>query len=497
MPTITVAQALQTAGAFQRAGQLAAAEALYRQIVASDPGQAEAWHALGSMALFSGRVEEAVGFFAQAIARVPAHATYHSDLGIAYRRSGRLGEAVASFRQAVALKPDFAEAHSNLGRALVQLGRIEEAIASGQRAVAANPGLPEAHLNLGAAFLRDKSFAPAIEAFRRAIALRPDFSEAHRTLSFILLLLGQYEEGWKEHEWRWQCPVWSPRFQSFVAPRWDGRPVPGATIWLHAEQGFGDAIHFLRYVPLVRERSGAEVALLCPPQLGSLLAADGNCPVPVIATKTLDGATLPATDRHLPLLSLPAVLGLFEPLPMAGPYLRADPQRCANWRERLRTVSGLHVGVAWAGNPSHQDDRARSMEFPQIAAILDEVPGVTLVNLQVDSRGACPTVPAAASRWIDFTAELTDFAETAALMAELDLIISVDTAAAHLAGALGRPVWTLLPFIPDWRWGLDREDTPWYPTMRLFRQQRPGAWDGVIQRVVEALRGMKPEAHQP
>jgi len=521
MATITVEQALQTARAFQQAGQTAAAETLYRQILAADPGLAEAWHALGTICLLTGRRAEAVPCLLRAAESAPANATYHSDLGVAYRQSERTEEAVASFRraaallpdapaihldlgealaalgqfeeaipfyeQAAALKPGFAEAHSNLGRALMQTGRLDEAIASCRRAIAVRPDLPEAHLNLGAALLRNRMFLPAIDAFRQAIALRPDFSEAHQTLSFVLLLLGRYAEGWKEHEWRWQCPIWSRRWQPFVAPRWDGRPAPGATIWLHVEQGFGDAIQFLRYIPFVREWSGAEVVLFCTPRLGRLFSLDGNCPATVVVQETLDGASLPARDRHLPILSLPAALGLYEPVPMAGPYLRADPKLQTLWRERLRTASGLRVGLAWFGNPANQENRRRSLPAAQLNPLL-EMPGVTFVNLQIDPCGGAPGVRDGRSQWIDPAAQITDFADTAAIMAELDLIITTDTATAHLAGALGRPVWTLLHWVADWRWGLEREDTPWYPTMRLFRQPNAGDWDSVLQHVAKELR---------
>jgi hypothetical protein len=250
---------------------------------------------------------------------------------------------------------------------------------------------------------------------------------------------------------------------------------------LHAEQGVGDAIQFLRYVPMAVERArAARVILECPSSLTRLIAQSGEWGAEIIARQSWDGAGLPAFGLHLPLLSLPFALGVYEPLRMPQPYLRASPEARYACRSLL-AADGFRVGLVWAGNPRHQEDRRRSMAFEQLLPLL-RVPNVHFYSLQIEPRSPADAVVS------DLAPHLTDFAETAAMVSELDLVICVDTAVAHLAGALGRPVWTLLPFVPDWRWGLEREDATWYPTMRLFRQRKAGDWEDVIRRVSEALR---------
>jgi Flp pilus assembly protein TadD len=454
------------------------------------PNTGEYHFALGLNYRRTRRAEDAIASFRRVTALNPAAVGAHVNLGEALASLGRFDEAIQSYERALALQPACAEALLNLGHVLMQIGRLDEAIDSSRRAIAANPKLPAAHLNLGAALLRNRMFLPAIDAFRKAIALRPDYFEAHKTLSLVLLLLGRNEEGWKEYEWRWQYPAWSQRWNSLVAPRWDGTPLPGGTVWLHFEQGYGDAIQFLRYVPIAGQRSAAPVVLVCPPKLGRLLGAAGNCAASVLVREGLDGVHWPATDRHLPMLSLPSTLGVYEPLPMHTPYLRADPDLRATWQKRLGAATGLRVGLAWFGNPDNEENPTRSLKAAQLAPLL-EIPGITFINLQIDARGGKPALPHGADRWVDATAQITDFADTAAILAEIDLIITTDTAIAHLAGALGRPVWTLLRCVPDWRWGLEGEDCAWYPTMRLFRQPKPGDWESALRRVAEELRALR------
>ncbi len=301
----------------------------------------------------------------------------------------------------------------------------------------------------------------------------------------MLLLAGQYEEGWHEYEWRWLCASHAHRQRRFSVPRWDGQPAPGRTILVHAEQGFGDALQFVRYLPLIIERAGGSgIILECRPEQASLFKQFESPRMRVVERSASD-ETLPPFDLHLPLLSAPLTLREFAPLPAKAPYLVADSKLRDRWRRRLGCEAKFRVGLAWAGDPGHGHDRRRSIPPEKLSPLL-EVPGIEFVSLQV----AGDPLPAklADSGIRDFRKEIADFSDPAALIAELDLVITVDTATAHLAGALGRPVWVLLPFVPDWRWGVAREDSPWYPSMRLFRQFEPGEWDDVVQRVIAEIR---------
>ncbi|EDY17327.1 TPR repeat-containing protein [Chthoniobacter flavus Ellin428] len=561
MPAITIAQAFRLAVQYHGSGDLAAAEAICRQILAAASGHAEAWHLLGVCLLSTGRHEEARECLAQAAALAPSVACMRCDLGVVHRFLGQHEEAVRCFERALQIDPEYAPAWTNLSDTLLRVGRLDEAISSGQRAVAAQPDLAEAHSNLGNA-LRDKgrldeaihhflralainpqfiaaynnlahayieadrlddaiascdralgrqpTFAKAWlnrgtaymgkdevgeaeQSFRRALACQPDYPDAHWNLGIALLLSGQYEDGWREFEWRHSSTV-QKNLGGLAAgvsqPKWDGSPAEGATILVYAEQGIGDTIQFARYLPLVRAQARARRVLFrCPPSLAGLFAASGEWHAEIIPHATEDGSASLEFDQHIALPSLPLALRRFTPEPADHPYLQADADQRARWRDRLGSSSRTKVGLVWKGNPKHVDDRRRSLD-PHLLSPLLRVPEVDFYSLQVTH----PSIPAplvSPEGVIDLTAHLTDFTETAACLAELDLLISVDTAAAHLAGALGRPVWTLLPFAPDWRWGLESESTPWYATMRLFRQKTAGAWEEVIERVAAELSAFR------
>jgi len=514
---VTIPQAFELALQHHQAGRLAEAEALYRQILTVQPNHAEALHHLGVIAHQVGRNDVAVDLIRQAIALAPGLPETHSNLGEAYRVLGQLKEAIAAFRQAIKLKPNYPEAHSNLGNALRENGHLDEAVAACRQAVALQPDYPEAHSNLGAALYGkghlDEAVAAcrqavalqpdypeaysnlgaalygkghldaAIAAYRQAIALKPDYPEAHHHLALTLLLQGDFPGGWQEYEWRWKWKGFPSAQRSFGQSVWAGGPLEGRTLLLHAEQGFGDAIQFIRYLPLVAARGG-KIILECQVELQRLfqtMAPD----LPVLA----EGQPLPDFDVHCPLVSLPRVFSTdLGSIPQTVPYLHADAAEVAIWRERLAGTSpSLKVGLVWAGRPSHRNDRYRSLQLANLAS-LAEVPGVRFISLQKDAAAAEARTPPAGMELIDVAEELKDFADTAALLANLDLIIAVDTAVVHLAGAMGRPVWTLLPFAPDWRWLLERSDSPWYPTLRLFRQPAPGDWNSVIRQLQSQLQ---------
>jgi len=423
-----------------RKGQFDPAETAYRTILAANPRDANALHLLGLLLHQRGRSNEGADLIRQAILIQPNVPAFYSNLGEALRAADRLEEAIDAHIRGVRLKPDFYEGIHNLGGAFGQANRVTDAIA----------------------------------CYREAIRLRPDDPEPHWNLAVALLVSGDLANGFREFEWRLQRPL--TRGRPYQRPRWIGEQLSGKTLLLWSEQGFGDVIQFSRYLPLVKERSGARVILDVHPELVDLLKQQQLADEVVPA----HGKAPPAFDAHAPLMSVPYILAsTLETLPRTVPYLAPPASRVGEWAALLPSDGSKKVGIAWAGRPTHHNDRRRSMP-PALLSALGDVKGVTFVTVQ--PRGAT-TAPPADLPLLDLGPRLRDFGDTAALLSQLDLLISVDTAVVHLAGALARPVWTMLPFAPDWRWLLDREDTPWYPTMRLFRQRRVGVWNDVIERV--------------
>ena len=354
-----------------------------------------------------------------------------------------------------------------------RLGQLDQAISSHSTAIGLNPQLTEAYSNLGNAFTDFGKIDQAIAAYRQAISLKPDYAQVHWNLAIALLLKGDYAEGWCEYEWRWKCEDQSAR--RFTQPLWDGGDLTGRTILLHAEQGFGDTLHFIRYAALVKDRGG-RVIVECQQELIGLLKQ-----LTSVTQWITRGQPLPPFDVHRPLLSLPFVFGTtLENIPQQTPPLQAPANRVEQWRHRVADKSVvLKVGLAWAGNPHHKNDRNRSILLSQLMPLL-EIPHIQFFSLQ---KGASTD----GTNLLNLTTELHDFNESAALISNLDLIISVDTSVVHLAAAMGKPTWVMLPFAPDWRWLQQRDDSPWYPSIRLFRQTRIGDWPGVIDQVAAEL----------
>lgn len=466
-------------------GLLEEAAGAYRRAIAVQPDYADAHDNLGNVLLDLGRAEEAVPCYRRAIALRPGAPVTHNNLGIALKQAGQLGEAAALYRQAIALKRDYVEAHNNLGNALKELGQLEEAAQCFQRVLAMRPELADAHSNLGNVLLAQGHADQAAEAYERAIALNPDYAEASNNLALIQLLKGDFARGWGGYEWRWKLKIAVAPRRDFRQPEWRGEQQAGERVLVHAEQGFGDAIQFCRYIPLMARR-GAKVILEVPPELKRLMASLAG--VDELATM---GEVLPPFDYQIPLLSLPRVFGTrLDTVPADIPYLQAPLDLVEAWREKLSGIAGLRVGLAWAGSPQHMNDRNRSATLSTLAP-LAAVSGATYIVLQKGPAAAQAATPPAGMKLVDLGAELGDFADTAAVIANLDLVIAVDTAVAHLAGALGKPVWLLLPFAGEWRWLEGRSDSPWYPSMRVFRQPRPGAWGEVVESVVRELDAMR------
>jgi hypothetical protein len=378
------------------------------------------------------------------------------------------------------IKGDYPEALNNLGGALMETGRPDEAIGQYQRAIELRSELPELHNNLGKAFRAAGRVSDAIAAHERALFLKPDNADAHWNRGLMLLLSGQFEPGWDEYEWRWLVPEFKSPRRNFRQPLWTGQPLRGRRILLHAEQGFGDTIQFARYAPLVAQ-AGGRVILECPPELLRLLRTLGGVEQLVAA-----GQPLPEFDLHCPLLSLPrAFRTTAQTVPNVIPYLQADPAIAANWKSRLQLPTDrLRVGLVWAGSSANPNDRNRSLSLEALAPLAD-CQNVAFYNLQ--SGPASADAGRGRFTFMNPPPQFVDFADSAGLIANLDLIITVDTAMAHLAGAIAAPVWTLVPFAPDWRWLLDRQDSPWYPTMRLFRQPEIGNWKAVVRQLAADL----------
>ena len=462
------------------------AAAAYMSALAIDANRAEVWNALGNTFDLMQRHKDALTAFDRALAHNPRSAEFLSNRGNALWQLQRPGEALTSFDAALALQPDAAGIHNNRGNALLDLNRPADALESFDRALALKPDYAEAMVNRANALRDLNSSQDVIATCDAALAINPDLAEAHWNKGLEQLLLGDFEHGWAEYEWRWKRAGNAPR--DFGVPQWHGEDVSGKTVLLHAEQGFGDTIQFVRYVPMVTSR-GAKIVLEVPDSLMPLIGAMEG----VVAT-IARGQPHPPVDLHCPLMSLPLAFGTtLETIPGSGRYLRAPINRVDAWRMRLPASNQLRVGLVWSGKPSHRNDHNRSIAFERLAPLLKQS-DVEFVSLQRDMRD---TDRPALEKSVLLRPDLdtADFADTAAIIDTLDLVIAVDTAVAHLTGAMGKPLWLLLPFSPDWRWMLERNDSPWYPTARLFRQPRIGDWDSVIEALREALASQAATRH--
>ncbi len=427
-----------------------------------------------------GGVGEAIACYRQAVAIKPDFEMAWGNLGLALRDAGQLQEAMECFHRVLRIRPGARAALNNLGNAWRSLLDHRQAIACFQEALRTAPGDIEIHLNLGNTWRESGHLDEAEKSLRRALELRPDFAEAHWDLAFVLLLRGDFRRGFEEYEWRWRRAHFTPA--QFPMPPWRGEDPRGRNLLVWVEQGAGDAIQFVRLVRVLAGR-GARVALECLPSLAPLLGSAEGVDRVIPRGEPLEGF-----DGQVPLLSLPNLLGLtLDTVPGNTPYLGVPAGRQAplpvpgDGRGRSRSV-----GLVWQGHPEHKNDRHRSIPFERLEPLLD-TPGVTFYSLQVGAAAAAPPVRPPSGKLIDLAPMIHDFGDTATLIQQLDLVISVDTSAIHLTGALGKPGWLLLPCAPDWRWLLGRDDSPWYPTLRLFRQPRPGDWDTVVRDVRQAL----------
>ena len=464
---------------YNQLGRLEDVVECQKRSIALDAQYTAAYFNLGNAYQDLSQPEAAIEALQIAVAQKPDFPQAYNNLGLALYDAGRFEEALACYDKALTSKHDYADAYLNMGNALRKLGRSDAAAVSFQKAIVLDRDLFEAHNNLGNVLMDLDRFEAAAASYATAIGLKPDNPGAHKNLGIISLLLGDFETGWPEYSWRRleDDPVFKVR--NFKPPFWDGEDLTGKTIFVYPEQGQGDIIQFVRYLPMLRQRGG-RVAFDIPLPMARLMwDLDG------IDVSLKDGDTLPPFDYHIPLLELPKLLGTtLDTIPAAKAYLHADKNLVEAWGERLGPNEGFRIGLVWGGSPDHMNDRNRSIE-PELFRPLVETPGVEALSLLVGRDGEAGRVFGDAVT--DLAPDLGDFADTAAAIANMDLVISVDTAVAHLAGALGTMVWTLLPFNPDWRWMLGRDDSPWYPSMRLFRQEKRKDWEGVIERVAAEL----------
>jgi tetratricopeptide (TPR) repeat protein len=411
----------------------------------------------------------------------------YNNLGVALRAQGKLEAAVVCYRRSLVLRPASAAVHSNMGNALRELGRLQSAVAAHQQAIKLAPNNPEAYYNLGLALRDLGQIDQALACFGRTLALKPDHVDCHWDRSLTLLTKGQFAEGFEEYEWRWKLDRSPPR--GYPQPMWDGGAMKGKTILIHQEQGFGDMLQFARFLPMVKQRSGgATVMVEVQPELVRLFSE-----IEGVDKVIARGAPMPKFDAYLPMLSLARLFGTtLETVPAAVPYLRAPEMDTLKLPPSMDQQ--FKLGIAWAGRPTHKNDANRSAEFRHFVEFLG-IPGVTVYSLQKCPREADIGEYGCQGLIANVAPRLGDFADTAAVVEQLDLVITVDTAIGHLAGALGKPAWVAVPFAPDWRWLLETETSPWYPKHRLFRQSEPGGWDDVFARLRKALReqvGIKP-----
>lgn len=514
---LTISQALDMAVRHHRAGELEAAERLYRAVLRVHSAHAGVHHNLGNVLQKFERWDEAIASYQRALELDPDDATGHRSLGTALKARGNVTAAIKCFRRALALRPDYAEAHNNLGNVYLEAGDVATAVECFQRAVNGRPDFPGFHFNLGNALhqagrlteaearlrhlleinpgeaevlnslgivLFDQGrVAEALECYEAALAIRPEHARGRYNRALAWLVLGDWKRGWPEYEWRWPARRREP--DECGLPRWDGFDAAERTLLVETEQGLGDTIQFVRFLAQARGRV-ARVVLRCQRPLLPLLKG-----LPGVDELAADDVPPPPCDISTPLMSLPGLLGVTVENVSDAPYLQAQPRLVDHWRRALSTVDGLRVGIAWQGNPSHPKDHHRSFPLRQFAALAG-LPQVRLISLQkgvgreqlretefpvIDLGDRLDETPGA-------------FMDTAAVMHALDLVITADTAIAHLAGAQGIPTWVLLSAVPEWRWLLDRETTPWYSSVRLFRQTVRDQWDDVFLRLRSAVQSL-------
>nr|WP_315488115.1 tetratricopeptide repeat protein [uncultured Rhodoferax sp.] len=474
----TCAQAYFSRGvALHERKALEAALASYDQAIVLNPQHAKAFFTRGFVLMELGRYEASIASYDQAIAINPTYTDAHSNRAAALLALKLWEAAVASCDKAITLDPNHAQALTNRGVALHQLKQFDEAMVSYNSAIAAQPDYVQAHTNRGVALHALKQLDAAVACYDRAIAIQPDYAEAHFYKSLALLLAGDFERGWACYQWLWKTEKSAPKLRHFSQPHWSGaESLVGKTILVHSEQGLGDMIQFCRYAQLLAD-AGARVVLEVPPPLKGLLQCLAG-----VAELVNKGAQLPAFDYQSLLLSLPAAFKTsMDSIPGRQPYLHCDSRKLQEWVDRLGAKTRPRVGIVWSGSTDHAIDYNRSLPLAVLVPFLPDA--FDCFSLQKEVREMDKASLVTHNKIRHFGDAIADFDDTAALCTLMDIVVSVDTSVAHLSAALGKPTWILLPYVPDWRWLLDRDDSPWYQTAKLYRQSSDGDWPGVLAEV--------------
>ena len=460
------------------------AAACFRRIIKLEPGNTEAYFKLGVIENESGNKETALDCYRRALELKPDRPDILFNLALVHEDLGERKAAIDCYQRVLEIAPDSAETLYNLACLLAQEDRFDEAVRLLQKSVEINSTNADAYNNLGLNLKALGKIDEAISQFRKAIEIDPDLAHGHLNLALALLLIGEYAEGWREYDWRFEVGAYRADYRYRNRKMWDGKSFKDRCLLVHDDQGLGDAIQFVRYLPLVKKLGGT-VILEIRREILPLLAEFAG--IDTLLERPSDGLSDVQFDYYIPLLSIPGRLGTrSDSIPENIPYLFGDADKCAVWKEKTKSP-GIKIGINWAGNKSHVNDRNRSCSLDHFNWLQD-ISSISLFSLQI------PVSPAEETQLnklgaLNFGPQFNDFSDTAAVIENLDLVISVDTAVAHMAGAMGKPIWILLPFDPDWRWMLTGSQSPWYPTARLFRQSQPGDWDGVMSAVCRALKG--------
>ncbi len=473
------------ADALSGLGRLPEAVAGYKQALAIRPTDPRLHKCLGNALSRMDKLAEAEASYREAIRLAPAYVEAINDLGIAYARQNRFDDAIASYRRAIEVNTGFVEAYNNMGNALRSAGRFEESLECYRKALEQKPDYADAHNNLGIAYAEQGRFDEAVASYTQCLKLRPNHVDAHMNRALTWLRKGDYAQGWAEYEWRWKKRTLTNR--PLIMPQWNGFPLAGRRILLITEQGLGDTLQFVRFCQVLKRQGAGAVILECPEVLVKVLAR-----TPGIDHLVPQGQPLPDYDVYCPLMNVPGLTAIsVESIPSEVPYIVADPELVERWRRELAGMPELKVGINWQGNPKYAGDRHRSIPLASFEP-LARVPGVRQFSIQqlhgLDQleamRGKFPVT--------DLGARLNQatgpFMDSAAVMMNLDVLITCDSCPAHLAGGLGAPVWMAISSTPDWRWLSHREDTPWYPSLRIFRQGQRFVWDPVFERMAAELR---------
>jgi Flp pilus assembly protein TadD len=471
----------------------------YHRMITLKPDDVEAYAAIGNLLATMNQLETAVKFLEMALKLQPGFFIAWINLGNVYKKLGELNKAANCCQSAISLQPDNAIPYNNLGNIRLQEGRLNEAATYYEQALKLKPDYADAMNNYGTVFKKMGQIENALDYYNRAISIKPDFAGAHLNKACVLLHLKKLPEGWDEYEWRLKIkegdvPLWN-FLKQVKHPEWDGSQIKDKTLLVHSEQGLGDSIQFIRFIAPVKEKV-RRLIFASQPELMGLFSDSRSLGIDLLVEFPVDGNLDIDFDYHIQLLSLPRLLGI-DANNLRGavrvPYLEASPARVRKWKQRVDR-SKKRVGLVWAGNPNNPDDHNRSISLADYSSLGDTVKkgsGNTLFYSLQKGAGAsqCKNPPPGMKdSLIDLTEEIHDFEDTAALISNLDLVVTVDTVVAHLAGALGKPVWVIVPFDADWRYMWGETDSPWYPSMRIFRPSKPREWKPVIQRIAEELR---------